>query len=239
MPRKEKLTPDESLAAKKLKKIWDSNKSRLGLTQTGMGERYKNRKGGSITQGAVGHFLSGRTALNARACALFADALQVPVEDFAPMAVIRELEKLQGRNTPKDYVEVTYHKRRFSAGAGASDGDEEDRVMYQKKWLDKNGVSSRDLKLVDVVGDSMSPQICDGDTVLIKTNKTTVEDGNVYAIDHGGDQRIKRIYREKNGVLLLVSDNAEAGGPPEVISRGDLADIDVIGLVWQRSGPVR
>jgi len=213
------------------------NKSRLNLTQTSMAHMYKNRDGESITQGAIGHFLNGRTALNARACTLFSEALQVPLEEFAPASVLKELELLADRRHD-DYIEVAHYDRRFSGGAGATDGESEERLLYRRDWLHKHGVQASDLTAVDVVGDSMAPQIRDGDTLLIRRDLTEIESGMVYAFDHGTEQRVKRVYRKSRGIIVLASDNPDYPGGPEVIKAGDLNEIKIIGLVWQRAGPV-
>lgn len=236
----EKLTADEKAASVRLKQIWNNNKKRLGLTQTNMAERFRNRDGESITQGGVGHYLNGRSALNARACVMFAEALQVSPDDFAPVSALKELDILRNKRRQDGYVEISYYRRKFSAGAGANNEDDasEDRIMFQKSWLDSEGLNSQNLTAIDVAGDSMAPQIVDGDTVLVRRDKTTIEDGKIYAFDHGQDQRIKRVFRKSKGLIVMVSDNPVQGGSPEIIRTGDLNDVMIIGQVWHRSGRV-
>lgn len=226
---------DEARAAEKLKHIYDANKSRLNLTQKEVAKQYKTKSGDGITQGAVGHYLNGKAPLNAWACSEFARILQVQVSDFAPLPVLRELNALIG-DSPDEFFEVSYYKRKFSAGPGADDGNAEEKLMFRRDWAEREGLRPDQLTAVDVSGDSMWPQIQDGDTVLVRRDKNIIESGKIYAFDHLKEQRIKRVYRSGKSSIVLISDNVNKKSEPEVISRGDLNDIVVIGLVIMRIG---
>nr|WP_170976301.1 helix-turn-helix domain-containing protein [Pseudomonas asiatica] len=65
--------------SKRLKALYNQKRAELGLTQ----DRIAAELGDGVTQGAVSHFMNGRTALPS--CGLgFAKALQVPVSAFSP-----------------------------------------------------------------------------------------------------------------------------------------------------------
>lgn len=66
--------------SKRLKALYAAKRSELGLTQ----DRIAAELGEGVTQGAVSHFMNGRTALSLRAASVFAKALQVPVSAFSP-----------------------------------------------------------------------------------------------------------------------------------------------------------
>lgn len=66
--------------SKRLKALYSAKRSELGLTQ----DRIAAELGEGVTQGAVSHFMNGRTALSLRAATVFAKALQVPVSEFSP-----------------------------------------------------------------------------------------------------------------------------------------------------------
>lgn len=54
-------------------------------------------------------------------------------------------------------------------------------------------------------GDSMEPTLRDGDLVLIR-QQPEVENGQIAAVNIGGETTLKHVYRQENG-LLLVADN--------------------------------
>lgn len=66
--------------SKRLKSLYSQKRAELGLTQ----DKIAAELGDGVTQGAVSHFMNGRTALSLRAAAVFAKALQVPVSAFSP-----------------------------------------------------------------------------------------------------------------------------------------------------------
>ncbi|WP_252361437.1 LexA family transcriptional regulator [Pseudomonas asiatica] len=66
--------------SKRLKALYNQKRAELGLTQ----DRIAAELGDGVTQGAVSHFMNGRTALSLRAASVFAKALQVPVSAFSP-----------------------------------------------------------------------------------------------------------------------------------------------------------
>lgn len=66
--------------SKRLKALYNQKRAELGLTQ----DRIAAELGEGVTQGAVSHFMNGRTALSLRAAAVFARMLEVPISDFSP-----------------------------------------------------------------------------------------------------------------------------------------------------------
>lgn len=66
--------------SKRLKALYTQKRAELGLTQ----DRIAAELGDGVTQGAVSHFMNGRTALSLRAASVFAKVLQVPVSAFSP-----------------------------------------------------------------------------------------------------------------------------------------------------------
>ena len=54
-------------------------------------------------------------------------------------------------------------------------------------------------------GDSMSPTLLDGDLVLIR-QQPEVENGQIAAVNIGGETTLKHIYKQDDG-LMLIADN--------------------------------
>lgn len=67
--------------------------------------------------------------------------------------------------------------------------------------------SPHHLRFIEVVGDSMSPTLKDGDFVLIDTSKTGGAQDGIYVLILGCDLLVKRLQFELNGDIRILSDN--------------------------------
>ena len=76
-------------------------------------------------------------------------------------------------------------------------------------------------------GDSMSPTICDGDVVCVRS-QPEVEQGQIAAVRIGEEATLKHCYYQ-NGVVQLIADNP-AVCPPMVYTGRQLEEIEVEGL---------
>ncbi len=141
---------------------------------------------------------------------------------------------LWDRNTPlrDDEVEVPFLKDiRFAAGNGFSD-DIMDynnfKLRFSKATLRKQGVQYDNAVCITADGDSMEPVIPDGATVGIDRGNTTIKDGKIYAINHGGLLRIKILHKMPNEQVRIRSYNPDSA-PEEVV---DLSEITILGKVF-------
>ena len=113
-------------------------------------------------------------------------------------------------NTPLDDDEVYVpflQEVELAAGSGRFAIEESDtsRLRFFKKDLRHNGVQFSNAKCVVVSGNSMVPVLRDGATVGINIGKNTlgdVVDGEMYAINHNGQLRVKQLYRIPTGLRL-------------------------------------
>lgn len=82
-------------------------------------------------------------------------------------------------------------------------------------------------------GDSMLPTIKDKDTVYVDLERTTVRDGKVFAICHGGLFKFKRLYNLPLGGVRIVSDNT-IEFPEERLTAQEIIDqqFEIIGWAW-------
>lgn len=87
----------------------------------------------------------------------------------------------------------------MSAGLGFSYfGDGEYTITYSTEDIPHDFASW-------IVGDSMEPELPNGDVVLIKQSMN-IDDGQIYAVEFNGQTYIKKIYRNKT-YLRMVSIN--------------------------------
>lgn len=116
--------------------------------------------------------------------------------------------------TPKDNddVELPFLKEVcFSAGSGHSQVIEEQgrKLRFSKRTLKNAGVEPANAACATNSGKSMENTILDGAAIGIDKSKQSIKDGKVYAFDHGGMLRVKRLYRQPFGGVRIVSDNPE------------------------------
>lgn len=112
------------------------------------------------------------------------------------------------------------------------DGNDRDSVAFRKSWLENElGVNPKDLAMLTVRGDSMEPNIWDGDIVLIDTSVNQITDDAVYVLRRHRYLVVKRLQRTFDGGIKIKSDHSVYDD--ECVSHTDSKRIDIIGrVVW-------
>ncbi|WP_411353761.1 helix-turn-helix transcriptional regulator [Pseudomonas extremaustralis] len=107
-----------------------------------------------------------------------------------------------------DEVEVPFLREvELAAGTGrfVIREDVGESLRFKKKNLRENNVQFGHAKCVTVRGNSMLPVLRDGATVGVDLGKTAlgdVIDGDLYAINHNGQLRVKQLFRLPQGIRL-------------------------------------
>lgn len=99
-------------------------------------------------------------------------------------------------------------------------------------WFVKSlpGVTcSKHLQIISSTGDSMEPTITNRSLVIIDTNQTALRSDGVYCLRVDDELYIKRIQRDIDGTLTMLSDNPLY--QPRTIKRSDLPQTAIIGRV--------
>jgi phage repressor protein C with HTH and peptisase S24 domain len=104
------------------------------------------------------------------------------------------------------------------------------KLRFNLSTLNKAGVSPDTTACCKVSGDSMEPVLPNGSTVGIDTSQTTVLDGKMYAIEHGGMLRVKYLYRLPFNGLRIRSANPDLND--EELSNESAQEIRIIGRVF-------
>ena len=100
---------------------------------------------------------------------------------------------------------------------------------FPRSWLARMG-NPASMVFMDVVGDSMAPDIQDGDMVLVDQSVTRIDPRAVLAVGIEEAIYIKRVEPRGNG-FIIRSDNPEYS--PMEIYGDELATFRVIGkVVW-------
>lgn len=117
------------------------------------------------------------------------------------------------------------------AGAGESfviDDGIAGYYAFRNEFLEKIHVRAKDAMMMYVSGDSMTPLICDGDTVLFNTKDTEPKDGFIYVCSFGDALMVKRLQKMPGG-WQLCSENMRYSPLP--IQGDDLNNFRVHGRV--------
>lgn len=92
----------------------------------------------------------------------------------------------------------------LSAGPGAlpeeSESEPKEYVPFPEDWLRRHFGKVNGLRLITVVGDSMQPELTDGDWVMIDPSRKKGD--GIYAIRHHGVLQVKHLIYEVGGVVI-------------------------------------
>ncbi|WP_186299169.1 S24 family peptidase [Halomonas sp. C22] len=111
-----------------------------------------------------------------------------------------------------DEVELPcFREVEFSAGDGRTQVVENGghTMRFPLAKLAARSVSPENAACATATGTSMMPTIADGSPIAIDKGTRHIIDGKIYALDHGGMLRIKRLYKLPLGRVRLVSDNSD------------------------------
>ena len=131
------------------------------------------------------------------------------------------------------YTLIPKVRARLAAGTGSLETEGEVIGFYAFKtdFLRRKGHPKK-MVLMDVLGDSMEPEIWNGDTVLIDESQNEILSGGLFAV--GIDSAVLVKYVDALPGKLSFRSRNERYAPIEVDMTGDLADmVRIIGrVVW-------
>jgi phage repressor protein C with HTH and peptisase S24 domain len=200
------------------------------------------------TQGAVSQYLSGAIPLNLPALLKLSEVLGFAPADVSPK-LAGLLPKGESREAgsgygaeqheldPDVYVWIPRYQVQGRAGSMRESQHEliEKRLPFRRDWLNKKNLHVPALAMIEVDGDSMSPTLMHGDAVLIDTLQRAIQNGKIYAFRQEDGTRIKRLFRQMDGRVRVVSDNPDkVSYPDDWLAPG--MDANVIGRLVYRSG---
>lgn len=135
-----------------------------------------------------------------------------------------------------EYVSVPMYDVTASAGNGCFFSEERiiGHLHYLKSWIRSEGLFVKDLAVVTISGDSMSPTLNTGDAVLINTAHTRGD--GIFLLRIGEALRVKRLQWLVDNSIRVLSDNPMY--PQEIISAEAFENnsVEVIGACHTRQG---
>jgi phage repressor protein C with HTH and peptisase S24 domain len=78
---------------------------------------------------------------------------------------------------------------------------EKNKYAFRRDWLEQKGDPSQ-MVLMEVPGDSMSPEIKDGDTVLLDQSQRELFIGKIYAVSIGQEVMVRYLDRAPGKIIL-------------------------------------
>lgn len=188
----------------------------------------------AIPRRTLEYYLTGQSEPKVARCVEIAKAVGVDIGWLASG---------EGKPTPEEqkpapegadaYAYIPLYDARCSAGNGA--WNERSRVLVQMAFtrysLRKKGLSPADLACLRVDGDSMTGLLEDGDTVMIDQRRNALEGEGVYVVLLDDHLYAKRLQRQFDGSVLIISHNKEY--QPMTVPKDRLAELQIIGrVVW-------
>ncbi|WP_267268540.1 XRE family transcriptional regulator [Pseudomonas protegens] len=139
---------------------------------------------------------------------------------------------------PDDEVYVPFLREvELAAGSGRFVIEESDtaKLRFFKSDLRRNNVQFSNAKCVIVRGNSMFPVLRDGATVGVNTGKNSlgdIVDGDLYAINHNGQLRVKQVYRLPTGLRLRSFNRDEHPDEDYTFAEAQEQKISILGHVF-------
>jgi phage repressor protein C with HTH and peptisase S24 domain len=130
-----------------------------------------------------------------------------------------------------EFEKIPKVNARLCAGSGSFEVESDIQGFYafRKDWLSQKGQSGAML-LMDIFGNSMEPELKDGDTVLVDESQKAVIAGAIYAVGIEDTVMVKRLEKHPNN-LVLQSDNKDYA--PIFLRGGEMDMARIIGkVVW-------
>lgn len=129
------------------------------------------------------------------------------------------------------FVWVPEYDARAAAGHGAMNHETEIRSVFPVplSMIEGMGVMPERLRLAEAKGESMQPDIRDGDRLIIVIGEDSLRDGAIYVLNFGDDTLVKQIQIEPDGGLTLISKNPLFA--PRKIGRDERQSLSIGGRV--------
>jgi phage repressor protein C with HTH and peptisase S24 domain len=133
------------------------------------------------------------------------------------------------QNEQTDTVLVPKVAARACAGGGSFELSDAivDELPFDRAWLGKKGNPGR-MAVMEVMGDSMSPELEPGDNILIDQSQNQVADNNIYVVGLADSIQVKRI-QVRPGLVVLFSTNQRYS--PVSLQGDEIDALRVIGRV--------
>jgi phage repressor protein C with HTH and peptisase S24 domain len=164
-----------------------------------------------VSDNAIYKWLAGRGQPSVTNLVALARAARVSIEWLATGEESKQSAQAVTRAVEHgDFIFMPRNRIRFSSGReGILRSDQVvDSIAFRAEWVKRRlSTESRDLLLIEVVGDSMAPTVEDADLILADLAEPRFRQDGIYLLRHDSGLAVKRIQRRPDGKLLIRSDN--------------------------------
>jgi phage repressor protein C with HTH and peptisase S24 domain len=134
------------------------------------------------------------------------------------------------------FLMLPKHPESAAAGSGTPPPPRATEFIgFRHDWIRSTFARApSDLVLEVAVGESMEPNIRNGDLLLVDVTDRTFRNFGVYVLEVRGERLVKRVQRLFDGSLILISDNRTY--QPEQVPAELAQEVTVVGRVVWRGG---
>ncbi|MGJ8525209.1 HTH-type transcriptional regulator PrtR [Halomonadaceae bacterium LMG 33818] len=140
----------------------------------------------------------------------------------------------------EEYAFIPVLSVKAAAGDGYVNVEEvnEGTLAFRREWMQRQGLREKNLRLIRACGESMYPNINEGDMLLVDTSQIEPVTGKVYAIRRPDfSLSVKRLSQGFTGDWTIISDNPDkAKFRDEPVGDISAANIPIVGRVVWRGG---
>ncbi|WP_049237231.1 XRE family transcriptional regulator [Moraxella canis] len=113
----------------------------------------------------------------------------------------------------------------------------ESKLWFREETLRECNVNPISAKAFVARGDSMAPDITDGQTIAVDTSATRIYDGEIYAFRKSGELKVKYLFKHGDGFKAVSRNDDKLRFPDEIYTAQDIEaeNIEIIGQFWWKS----
>lgn len=111
------------------------------------------------------------------------------------------------------------------------------QLWFREETLRECNVNPTSAKAFIARGDSMAPDITDGQTIAVDTSATRIFDGEIYAFRKSGELKVKYLFKNGDGFKAVSRNDDKVRYPDEIYTAKDIEadNIEIIGQFWWKS----
>lgn len=162
------------------------------------------------------------------------------IGNYFNVDLLNKLNNINKMENDEDFIDIPVRGDVYaSMGSGITVYNEDQTGVYKisRELARDIGVSLNNTQMIFASGDSMTPTIEGGDSLLIDLNKREIYDGRIYCVRIDGQLYAKRLQKIPPCQIKVISDNKEKYDPFYVdFSKNIDYDFEVIGEIrwWGR-----
>lgn len=135
----------------------------------------------------------------------------------------------------ENIVSIPFYSAKAAAGSGVDmpEYTEKDVLHFDSRWI-KNilGINPNNAVIIQAEGDSMLPDIREGDLLMLDTSYVEPQNGKTFVIQIDNQLVVKVVMQDWDGSIKLISNNPKY--PPRILNEHENASI-VGKVVWNGS----